>query len=126
MIIGIYHSVFEYLNDKVRLLSPLKSMVISILLNIGMVKFLQILHSVLIVQRVIFQIKIFNKINFFLIIIYIFLQFKMFIDSPYNLIWTTDIQNALLFVSRPGSCIAIDHSSVGLKRVTIQLMVNEA
>ena len=51
-------------------------MVISILLNIEMAKFLLTLHSVLIVKMVIFQIKIINEINFFLIIINILLQFK--------------------------------------------------
>ena len=59
-------------------------MVISIFLNIGTMKFLTILHIVFIVLKQIIQIKILNEINFLLIIIYILLQFKVFIYSPHN------------------------------------------
>ena len=47
----IHCSIFEYLNNKVGPSCPLKSMVISILLKIGMVKLLKILHTVLIVKK---------------------------------------------------------------------------
>ena len=71
---------------------------------------------------VIFQVKILNEINFFLIIIYILLQFKTFLPE----ISMDNIQNILLLAKWPLKCIAIDYSSIGLKRVTIQLVVNEA
>ena len=51
-------------------------------LNIGMVKFLKILHTLFIVSKQIIQIKILNEINFLLIIMYILHQFKVFIYSP--------------------------------------------
>ena len=51
-------------------------MVISTLLKIGMVKFLKNLHTVLIVKKQIFQIKILNEINFCLIIIYILIPIQ--------------------------------------------------
>ena len=73
----------------------------------------------------IFQIKIWNEINFFLIIIFILLQFKSVYLFSLKFLWATDIQNALLLVNWPSQCIAIDHSSIGLKRMTIQLLVNE-
>ena len=65
----IHHSIFEYLNNKVGPSCPLKSIVISILLKIGMVKLLENLHTVLIVKNYIFQIKLLNRTNFFLFII---------------------------------------------------------
>ena len=73
-------------------------MVISILLKIRMMKLLKKLHTVLIFKKLIFQIKILNEINLFLIIICILLQFKVFIYSPRKFIWSTDIQNTLLLV----------------------------
>ena len=57
-------------------------MVISTLLKIGMVKLLKNLHTILIVKKQIFQIKILNEVNFFLIIICILIEFKVFIYSP--------------------------------------------
>ena len=105
---------------------PLKSMVISILLKIGTVKFLKNLHIDLITKKLFFQIKKLNESNFFLIIIYILIQFKVFIYSPWKFIWSTDIQNTLLLVYWPPHGIAIDHSSIGLKRLTIQLVFIEA
>ena len=57
-------------------------MVISTLLKIGIVKLLKNLHTILIVKKQIFQIKILNEVNFFLIIICILIQFKVFIYSP--------------------------------------------
>ena len=52
-------------------------MVISILLKIGIVKFLNNLHTALIVKKQIFLIKILNEINFFKILIYILNYLKM-------------------------------------------------
>ena len=52
-------------------------------LNIGTVKFLKTLHTVFIVLKQIFQIKISNEINFLVIIIYRLVQFKvLFLFSP--------------------------------------------
>ena len=70
-------------------------MVISTLLKISMVKLLINLHTILIIKKVIFQIKILNEINIFPIIICILIQFKVFNYSPWKFIWSTDIQNAL-------------------------------
>ena len=77
----------------------------STLLKIDMVKLFKNLHNILIVKKQIFQIKIFNEINFFLIIICILTQLKVFIYSPqkYNgpltfrmhCYWSIDHQNAL-------------------------------
>ena len=105
---------------------PLKSMVISTLLKNGTVKFLKNLHIGLIVKRLFFQIKILNDNNFFLVIIYILVKFKMFIYSPWKFVWSTNIQNALPLVYWSSHGIAIDHSSIGLKRLTIQPVFNGA
>ena len=71
----ILHSICEYFNDKSWLSGQLKSMVISVLLKSGMVKFLTHLHISLIAQFL-------SDINFILIIFYILIQFKVFIYSP--------------------------------------------
>ena len=68
---------FKYFNEKSWLSDPLKSIVISILLKIGIVKFLKNLHIGLIAKKQIFQIKIINKV-----IIYILIQYKVLIYSP--------------------------------------------
>ena len=67
---------FKYFNEKSWLSDPLKS-IISILLKIGIVKFLKNLHIGLIAKKQIFQIKITNKV-----IIYILIQYKVLIYSP--------------------------------------------
>ena len=61
---------------------PIEINGISILLKIEMVKFLKNLHIGLIAKNIFFQIKKFNESNFFLIIIYILIQFKGSIYSP--------------------------------------------
>ena len=91
-----------------------------------MVKFLKNLHIGLIAKEQFFQIKKLNESNFFLIIIYILIKFKVFIYIPWKFIWSTDIQNTLLLVYWPPHGIAIDHSSIGLKSLTIQLVFIEA
>ena len=50
----------------------------------------------------------------------------MFIYSPWNLYGLLTSIHALLLVYWPSHGIAIDHSSIGLKRLTIQLVFNEA
>ena len=87
--------------------------------------FLQTLCPVLITKMIIFQIKLLNEINFFLILIYLSLQFKIVHVFPLKFLWITSIQIALLLVNWPPQCIATDHTSIGLKRVTIQLVVSE-
>ena len=67
-------------------------MVISILLKIDIVKFLNNLHTALIVKKQIFLIKILNEIKFFKILIYILCYF------PWKSMWFIDIHNALLLV----------------------------
>ena len=57
-------------------LDQLKSMLVPILLNTGIVEFLKTLPTVLIVKMKIFQIKILNEINFCLVIIYVLINFK--------------------------------------------------
>ena len=64
--------------------------------------------------------------NFFLILIYLLLQLKIVHVFPLKFLWITSIQIALLLDNWPPQCIAIDHTSIGLKRVTIQLVVSEA
>ena len=54
----IHHSILEYFNDKSWHLGPLKSVLISILLKIGMVKFLKNLRTDLIVTKQLFQLLI--------------------------------------------------------------------
>ena len=112
----IHRSIFEYFSDKV----------ISALLKNGTVKFLKNLHISLTTKKLFFQIKLLNDNNFFLIIIFILVKFKMFIYSPWKFVWSTNIQNALPLVYWPPHGIVIDHSSIGLKRLTIQLVFNEA
>ena len=101
-------------------------MVISILCKIRTVKFLKNLHIGSIAKKAIFQIKKLNGSNFFLIIIYMLIQFRVFIYSPWKFMWFTDVQNTLLLVYWPPHGIAIDHSSIGLRRLTIQLVFIEA
>ena len=57
-------------------------MAISILLKIEMVKFLKNLHIGLIAKKLFFSDKKINESKFFLIIIYILIQFKVSIYSP--------------------------------------------
>ena len=74
-------------------------MVISILFKIGIVKILKFLHTVLIDKKQIFQMKILDEINFFIIIILI--QLILVIYSPCyrkKFLWSTDIQDALPLV----------------------------
>ena len=100
---------------------PLKSMVIFIFLKFGMVKLFETLQSISNMKMNIFQIKIFNEITLLLFMIYSFIKFKVLVSLPKSFHgplgmrmhcnWPTDH--------------AIDHSSIGLKRLTIQPVFNE-
>ena len=100
---------------------PLKLMVIFIFLKFGMVKLFETLQTVSNMKINIFQIKIFNEITLLLFMIYSFIKFKVLVSLPksshgplgitMHCNWPTDH--------------AIDHSSIGLKRLTIQLVFNE-
>ena len=63
--------------------------------------------------------------NFCLIIIYRLFQFKVFIYSPKNYLGPLTYINELPVVYWPPQCIAIEHSSIGLKRLTIQPVFNK-
>ena len=100
---------------------PLNSMVIYIFLKFGMVKLFETLQTISNMKMNIFQIKIFDEITLLLFMIYSFIKFKVLVSLPksfYGLLgmrmhcnWPTDH--------------AIDHSSIGLKRLTIQPVFNE-
>ena len=61
---------------------PLKSMVISIFLKCGIVKFFETLQTVSIVKINIFQMKIFNEITPIFFIIYSFWKFNELVSHP--------------------------------------------
>ena len=61
---------------------------------------------------IIFQIKLLNEINFFLILIYFLLQLKIVHVFPLKFLCITSIQIALLLVNWPPQCIAIDHTTI--------------
>ena len=96
-------------------------MVIFIFLKFGMVKLFETLQTISNMKMNIFQQKIFNEITLQLFMIYSFIKFKVLISLPKSFHgplgmrmhcnWPTDH--------------AIDHSSIGLKRLTIQPVFNE-
>ena len=100
---------------------PLKSMVIFIFLKFGMVKLFETLQTITDMKINIFQTKIFNEITLLLFMIYNFIKFKVLVSLPKSFHgplgmrmhcnWPTDH--------------AIDHSSIGLKRLIIQPVFNE-
>ena len=51
----------------------------------------EISHTVLIVKKEIFQIKILDEMNFFLIILCMLIPFKVFIYYSYTFLWSSDI-----------------------------------
>ena len=99
----------------------MKSMVIFIFLKFGMVKLFETLQTISNMKMNIFQIKIFNEITLLLFMIDSFIKFKVLVSLPKSFHgplgmtmhcnWPTDH--------------AIDHSSIGLKRLTIQPVFNE-
>ena len=96
-------------------------MVIFNFLKFGMVKLFETLQTISNMKMNIFQIKIFNEITLLLLIIYSFIKFKVLVSLPKSFHgplgmrmhcnWPTDH--------------AIDHSSIRLKRLTIQPVFNE-
>ena len=95
-------------------------MVIFIFLKFEMVKLFETLQTISNMKMNIFQIKIFNEITLLLFMIYSFIKFKVLVSldkSDHGSLgmrmhcnWPTDH--------------AIDHSSIGLNRLTIQLVFN--
>ena len=96
-------------------------MVIFIFLKFGMVKLFETLQTISNMKMNIFQIKTFNEITFLIFMIYSFIKFKVLLCLPKGFLdpfgmrmhcnWPTDH--------------AIDHSSIGLERLTIQPVFNE-
>ena len=96
-------------------------MVIFIFLKFGMVKLFETLKTISNMKMNIFQRKIFNEITLLLFMICSFIKFKVLVSLPKSFHgplgmrmhcnWPTDH--------------AIDHSSIGLKRLTIQPVCNE-
>ena len=96
-------------------------MVIFNFLKFGMVKLFETLQTISNMKMNIFQIKIFNEITLLLFKIDSFIKFKVLVCLPKSFHgplgmrmhcnWPTDY--------------AIDHSSIGLKRLTIQPVFNE-
>ena len=96
-------------------------MVIFIFLKFGMVKLFETLQTISNMKMNIFQIKLFNEITLLLFMIYSFIKYKVLVSLPKSFHgplgmrmhcnWLTDY--------------AIDHSSIGLKRLTIQPVFNE-
>ena len=96
-------------------------MVIFIFLKFGMVKLFETLQIISNMKMNIFQRKIFNEITLLLFMFYSFMKFKVLVSFPKSFHgplgmrmhcnWPTDH--------------AIDHTSIGLKRLTIQPVFNE-
>ena len=96
-------------------------MVIYIFLKFEMVKEFKTLQTISNVKMNIFQMKIFNEITLLLFIIYSFIKFKVLVSLP---------KISMVYLSVTMHCNwptdhAIDHSSIGLKRLIIQLVFNE-
>ena len=100
---------------------PLKSMVIFIFLKFGMVKLFETLQTISNMKMNIFQIKIFNEITLLLFIIDSFIKFKILVSLPKSF---HDLLGMRMHCNWPTDH-AIDHSSIGLKRLTIQPVFNE-
>ena len=80
-----------------------------------MVKVFETLQTVSNVKMTIFQMKIFNEITLLLFIIYSFVKFKVLVSLP---------KSVTMYCNWPTGH-AIDHSSIGLNRLTIQLVFNK-
>ena len=93
-------------------------MVMFIFLKFGMVKVFEILHIVSNVKMNIFQMKIFNEITLLLFIIYFFIKFQ--VSLKVSMVHLT----VRMYCNWPTDH-AIDYSSIGLKRLTIQLVFNK-
>ena len=96
-------------------------MVIYIFLKFGMVKVFETLQIVSNVKMNIFQKKIFNEITLLLFITYSFIKFKVLVSLPKSFM----VHLSLTMYCNWPTDHTIDHSSIGLKRLTIQLVFNE-
>ena len=95
-------------------------MEIFIFLKFGMVKLFETLQTVSNVKMNIFQIKIFNEITLLLFIIYNFIKFKVLVNLPKSFHGLFGCEKVLELATDH----AIDHISIGLNRLTIQLVCN--
>ena len=93
-------------------------MVIFTFLKFGKVKLFEILQTISNMKMIIFQIKIFNEITLFLFMIY---NFKVLVSLPKSFHGPLGLR---MYCNWPTDH-AIDHSSVGLRRLTIQSVFNE-
>ena len=96
-------------------------MVIFIFLEFGMVKRFETLQTISNMKMNIFQRKIFNEITLLLFMIYSFIKFKVLVSLPKNFHGSLGMR---MHCNWPTDH-AIDHSSIGLKRLTIQPVFNE-
>ena len=86
-----------------------------------MVKLFETLQTISNMKMNIFQIKIFNEIALLLFIIYSFINFKVLVSLPENVYGPLNMR---MHCNWPTDH-AIDHSSVGLKGLTIQPVFSE-
>ena len=86
-----------------------------------MVKVFETLQTVLNVKMNIFQLKIFCEITLLLFIICSFIKFKVLVCLPKSFL----VHIALTIYYNWPTDHAIDYSSIGLNRLTIQLMFND-
>ena len=94
-------------------------MIIIIFLKFGMVKLFETLQTVSKMKINIFEIKIFNEITLLLFIIYCFIKIKVLLSLPKSFHGPFVYENVLQLAN------CYYHSSIGLSRLTIQLVFNE-
>ena len=87
-----------------------------------MVKVFETLQTVSNVKMYIFQIKIYDEVALFLFIIYNFITFKVLVSLPKISMVHLAVR---MYCNWPTDHAIIDHSSIGLNRLTIQLVFNE-
>ena len=96
-------------------------MVIFIFLKFGMVKLFETLQTISKMKMNIFQKKIFNEITLLVFIIYSFIKFKVLVSLPKSF---HDPLGMRMHCNWPTDHATV-HSSIGLKRLTIQPVFNE-
>ena len=84
-------------------------------------KVFEILHTVSNMKMNIFQMKIFNEITLLLFIINSFIKFEVLVSLPKNVHGPLGMRMYCNWQTDP----AIDHSSIWLNRLVIQLVFNE-
>ena len=89
--------------------------------QIGDSKSFESLQTVSNAKMNIFQMKIFNEITLILFIIYSFIKFKVLASIPKS----SMVHLAVIMNYNRPTDHGIDHSSIALKRLTIQLVFNE-